>query len=346
MINSSADFSKAAIDAVIDANENATSTAVHTSQADAGTPGTFGKKVYCTHWIRWGECDYTQQGCLYKHEMPDELTLNSIGIRTIPKWFRDVNAPKNGWVGRPAPSDQLWRGKQARPSQVPQPVKPFHGPTQPPNSSAWPVRPLTAASRPNTNGSFTGAAPSSYQPPVPPGPKVFGRANPTPEQRHTPAFVSVVPNQPISTPPILHTTRQPMQSFTLPNLSPFTSPPTATRNSNIYNLTTSLLPNYGIPPNYPPLTPSLHNPTPAVPNSVLAPLPKPTSPAYEPQTPEPMHRRLFVPAGEAKFVTNPVPASEGKGKAKEGKKGGKGGKEGRNGYENGAANGDFLVDLE
>lgn len=48
---------------------------------------TRGKKVYCTHWIRRGECDFTQQGCLYKHEMPDIETLQAIGIRSIPTWY-------------------------------------------------------------------------------------------------------------------------------------------------------------------------------------------------------------------------------------------------------------------
>ncbi|KAI4290125.1 MAG: hypothetical protein L6R35_000613 [Caloplaca aegaea] len=46
-----------------------------------------GKKVYCSHWIRTGECDFTQQGCIYKHEMPDNDTLNAIGIRTLPGWY-------------------------------------------------------------------------------------------------------------------------------------------------------------------------------------------------------------------------------------------------------------------
>ncbi|KAL8720517.1 MAG: hypothetical protein Q9225_002639 [Loekoesia sp. 1 TL-2023] len=55
------------------------------AQAKAGlTPG---KKVYCSHWIRTGECDFTQQGCLYKHEMPDDDTLKAIGIRALPAWY-------------------------------------------------------------------------------------------------------------------------------------------------------------------------------------------------------------------------------------------------------------------
>ncbi|KAL9006554.1 MAG: hypothetical protein Q9188_000714 [Gyalolechia gomerana] len=55
------------------------------AQAKAGlTPG---KKVYCSHWIRTGECDFIQQGCLYKHEMPDDDTLKAIGIRSLPAWY-------------------------------------------------------------------------------------------------------------------------------------------------------------------------------------------------------------------------------------------------------------------
>ena len=48
-----------------------------------------GIKVYCSHWIRKGECDYVQQGCKFKHEMPQDLaTLESIGCRDFPDWYR------------------------------------------------------------------------------------------------------------------------------------------------------------------------------------------------------------------------------------------------------------------
>lgn len=47
------------------------------------------KKIYCTYWLRNGECDYMQQGCRYKHEMPDMETLKSIGFLTIPRWYRE-----------------------------------------------------------------------------------------------------------------------------------------------------------------------------------------------------------------------------------------------------------------
>jgi hypothetical protein len=46
------------------------------------------KKTYCSYWIRTGECDYTQQGCRYKHEMPDLETLNRIGFRDFPLWWK------------------------------------------------------------------------------------------------------------------------------------------------------------------------------------------------------------------------------------------------------------------
>ncbi|KAF2458781.1 hypothetical protein BDY21DRAFT_420731 [Lineolata rhizophorae] len=50
------------------------------------------KKEYCTYWIRTGECDYTQQGCLYKHEMPDKATLARIGFRGVPRWWAEKHA--------------------------------------------------------------------------------------------------------------------------------------------------------------------------------------------------------------------------------------------------------------
>ncbi|KAL2857915.1 hypothetical protein BJY01DRAFT_241993 [Aspergillus pseudoustus] len=53
------------------------------------------KKEYCSYWIRHGECDYQQQGCLYKHEMPlDRSMLEKLGLRDIPRWYREkYNVP-------------------------------------------------------------------------------------------------------------------------------------------------------------------------------------------------------------------------------------------------------------
>ncbi|RMJ23440.1 hypothetical protein PHISP_05693 [Aspergillus sp. HF37] len=48
------------------------------------------KKEFCSYWIRHGECDYQQQGCLYKHEMPtDPALLEKLGLRDIPRWYRE-----------------------------------------------------------------------------------------------------------------------------------------------------------------------------------------------------------------------------------------------------------------
>ncbi|KAI5304983.1 hypothetical protein KEM56_005560 [Ascosphaera pollenicola] len=67
------------------------------------------QKEYCSHWIRTGECSYTQQGtymsvavivivprkeltwkgCKFKHEMPMDLaTLEKLGHRDIPRWYQ------------------------------------------------------------------------------------------------------------------------------------------------------------------------------------------------------------------------------------------------------------------
>jgi len=49
-----------------------------------------GVKEYCSYWLRHGECDYAQQGCLYKHEMPvDKPTLLRLGLRDVPRWYRE-----------------------------------------------------------------------------------------------------------------------------------------------------------------------------------------------------------------------------------------------------------------
>lgn len=47
------------------------------------------RKEYCTYWIKTGECDFTQQGCLFKHEMPDLQTLREkVGIGSVPHWYQ------------------------------------------------------------------------------------------------------------------------------------------------------------------------------------------------------------------------------------------------------------------
>lgn len=54
-----------------------------------------GDKVYCTYWIARGECHYAQQGCRFKHEMPDLETLRAImGRHSFPKWWLESIGPQ------------------------------------------------------------------------------------------------------------------------------------------------------------------------------------------------------------------------------------------------------------
>ncbi len=61
----------------------------HSKTPDAATPGIYGKKKYCTHWIRTGNCDYMQEGCRYLHVIPDAETRLTIGIRDMPRWAKE-----------------------------------------------------------------------------------------------------------------------------------------------------------------------------------------------------------------------------------------------------------------
>ncbi|KAL4872971.1 hypothetical protein BDV12DRAFT_209646 [Aspergillus spectabilis] len=74
------------------------------------------KKEYCSYWIRHGECDYQQQGCLYKHEMPnDRSMLEKLGLRDIPRWYREkFNIPSilpngHGHPRPPTANNQPWK---------------------------------------------------------------------------------------------------------------------------------------------------------------------------------------------------------------------------------------------
>ncbi|KAI9715525.1 MAG: hypothetical protein M1828_000832 [Chrysothrix sp. TS-e1954] len=57
------------------------------------------RKQYCTYWMRTGECDFEQQGCRYKHEMPSLSMLAQIGFRGYPKWFEDRRAAHSAQNG-------------------------------------------------------------------------------------------------------------------------------------------------------------------------------------------------------------------------------------------------------
>ena len=80
---------------------------------NAATPGIYGKKKFCTYWIRTGNCDYIQEGCKYLHVIPDEETRLRIGIRDMPRWAKeDIPTPQNDFFAKQSPStNQDWRRK-------------------------------------------------------------------------------------------------------------------------------------------------------------------------------------------------------------------------------------------
>lgn len=57
-------------------------------------------KIYCDKWIHEGVCAFTQQGCKFKHEMPqDEATQKSLGLfHGFPAWWKkradEQNSPR------------------------------------------------------------------------------------------------------------------------------------------------------------------------------------------------------------------------------------------------------------
>ena len=115
------------------------------SQPDSKKSSMFdmrGVKQYCTHWIRTGNCDYMQEGCKYKHEVPDESTLREIGIRTYPRWLReDPSSPHAEVFGHapqtPVPQNpaiqQDWRrpGSQSAQAASPRAVTPVERSARP-----------------------------------------------------------------------------------------------------------------------------------------------------------------------------------------------------------------------
>lgn len=77
------------------------------------------KKIYCAYWVRTGQCDFLQQGesssryvftslelltrlrigCKYKHEV-NQTILNKVGMREIPKWYREKYGASSMRTGR------------------------------------------------------------------------------------------------------------------------------------------------------------------------------------------------------------------------------------------------------
>lgn len=81
-----------------------------TPSSPGSSPNVPFKKEYCSHWMRHGECDFAQRGCIYKHVMPtDPNVLAMCGFRDIPPWYRELYGvpslaavPGSGAAGGPA----------------------------------------------------------------------------------------------------------------------------------------------------------------------------------------------------------------------------------------------------
>ena len=116
---------------------------------NAATPGIYGRKKYCTYWIRTGNCDYIQEGCKFLHVIPDAETRLRIGIRDMPRWAREeIPAPESEFLPkRQTQTDQDWRRQPRAMSRDP----PLGRVTE-----------LPEASRSQARATFPDAAPPVY----------------------------------------------------------------------------------------------------------------------------------------------------------------------------------------
>ena len=70
------------------ANEtNTRPDSAHRPRFKRRTPGTLGKKEYCTYYLRTGRCDYIQQGCRYKHKYPEDAETR-LKLGTVPPTYQ------------------------------------------------------------------------------------------------------------------------------------------------------------------------------------------------------------------------------------------------------------------
>ena len=114
-VPTSSEKTQATIDAIVAVTHGTNTVRSTTPPPPSGHIPDQEKKKYCTYWIRTGECDYMQQGCLYLHEMPDLDTLRSIGFRGTPRWWIE----KTQKVRMGGVKTALTREKQTSPETSP-----------------------------------------------------------------------------------------------------------------------------------------------------------------------------------------------------------------------------------
>ena len=122
--------------------------------------GTMGKKVYCTYWIQTGNCNYMQEGCKYKHEIPkDEETRRAIGFREFPNW------PREELPIRPAPAlHKSWRRQDGKPEVQGAPGPSHRGVASPATVHHVPNITARGNSQPQAGTSTQTAANTPYNP--------------------------------------------------------------------------------------------------------------------------------------------------------------------------------------
>lgn len=94
--------------------------------------------------------------------MPDEETLVSIGIRTMPKWYKEANPSKSAWVEQYMPYEGVWR--------------------EPPSHDIQRLNPYQL-SYPSGSGLFRASylpSKNSFRPPYQPSPDLFQPYGPVP----------------------------------------------------------------------------------------------------------------------------------------------------------------------
>ena len=115
--------------------------------------GTLGKKIWCTYWMATGNCNYTQEGCKFKHEMPkDPEVLRALGFREIPAWYRQEMAALN--KPRAAMNNKSWRNQGGKPEV----------PSAPGPSNRTAASPATMHGNPKTVPRHNGHSSASHSP--------------------------------------------------------------------------------------------------------------------------------------------------------------------------------------
>ena len=122
-----------------------------------------GKKVYCTYWIQTGNCNYMQEGCKYKHEIPkDEETRRAIGFREFPTWPRE-ELPVHT---KPVPAlTKPWRRQDGKPEFSGTRSSPKRGHASPAGAKGTPVVLARGNNQASASASTQGhAAHTQYNP--------------------------------------------------------------------------------------------------------------------------------------------------------------------------------------